>query len=406
MPLESITEVLRDSSRPTFLFGSTPPREGTTIEAAKEAAARFAQRSAVLAIDGFIVYDIKDEEGRTSLDRPFPFRKTIDSALYASFFPPVSGKQCVVYKCVSDTSQDDFRKWVDEATNDYGHIAFNLVGAASSKSNNSGISLPQAANMISNQGNAGVAFGCVAIAERHTLKGNETTNMMRKIDLGAEWFITQGVFASEPVIKLIVEYGDLCRAKGIIPKKVILTFAPCGRQKTMQFVKWLGMFVPEEAERRIFASQNPVKESIILLKELLSEILENTAGSGVPLGVNVESLSIFKEEIDAAHELFQSLQATLLNRRGSPWSVRWFDLKRKLAFTANVASVESLDQLKQVYASFDEPSPVHKRQIENGNIEAKESHSHSKALASPSQTVVFMVMAGVLGYVIGRTRNS
>jgi hypothetical protein len=28
----------------------------------------------------------------------------------------------------------------------------------------------------------------------------------------------------------------------------------------------------------------------------------------VPLGINVESLSIFKEEIDAAHTLFQQLQ--------------------------------------------------------------------------------------------------
>jgi hypothetical protein len=28
----------------------------------------------------------------------------------------------------------------------------------------------------------------------------------------------------------------------------------------------------------------------------------------VPVGINVESLSIYKEEIDAAHELFQKLQ--------------------------------------------------------------------------------------------------
>ena len=32
----------------------------------------------------------------------------------------------------------------------------------------------------------------------------------------------------------------------------------------------------------------------------------------MPLGINVESLSIFKEEIDAAHTLFQKLQV----RRG------------------------------------------------------------------------------------------
>lgn len=88
----------------------------------------------------------------------------------------------------------------------------------------------------------------------------------------------------------------------------MLTFAPCGRAKTLQFIKWLGMYVPEEAEKRIFSASNPVKESVNLLKDLLVDILQRTGGSGVPIGVNVESLSIFREEIDAAHELFQLLQ--------------------------------------------------------------------------------------------------
>jgi hypothetical protein len=43
----------------------------------------------------------------------------------------------------------------------------------------------------------------------------------------------------------------------------------------------------------------------------------------VPLGVNVESVSIVKEEIDAAHDLFQSLQKTLLDSRVHSWAVRW-----------------------------------------------------------------------------------
>ena len=40
------------------------------------------------------------------------------------------------------------------------------------------------------------------------------------MDFGAEWFITQGVYASEPISKLLNAYGDLCRSKGIVPKKV------------------------------------------------------------------------------------------------------------------------------------------------------------------------------------------
>jgi 5,10-methylenetetrahydrofolate reductase len=153
-----------------------------------------------------------------------------------------------------------------------------------------------------------VSFGCVCIPERHLSKGNEHLNMIKKIENGAEWFITQGVYSAPTVIKLLNEYGDVCKEKGITPKKIILTFAPCGRAKTMTFIKWLGMEVPAEAESRIFASSDPVKESMALLCEILAVILENTGNSGVPLGINVESLSIYREEIDAAHELFQKLQ--------------------------------------------------------------------------------------------------
>jgi hypothetical protein len=74
METVTLSDALRDSSRPVFLFGTVPPREGTTVEKAKETCAKFAARSAVLATDGFIVYDIQDEAGRTSLERPFPFR--------------------------------------------------------------------------------------------------------------------------------------------------------------------------------------------------------------------------------------------------------------------------------------------------------------------------------------------
>ncbi len=76
----------------------------------------------------------------------------------------------------------------------------------------------------------------------------------------------------------------------------------------MTFIKWLGMSVPEDTETRILNAATPVTESINILCDVLKSILANTSGCGVPIGINVESLSIFKEEIDGAHELFQKLQ--------------------------------------------------------------------------------------------------
>lgn len=71
---ETLVDVLRDQSRPVFLFGAVPPKVGTTIEKVKEICAKFVARGSVLATDGFIIYDIQNEMGRTSVERPFPFR--------------------------------------------------------------------------------------------------------------------------------------------------------------------------------------------------------------------------------------------------------------------------------------------------------------------------------------------
>lgn len=387
---ETLSDILKDPSRPVFLFGSTPPRDGTTEEKAKLTCSKFTDRSAVLATDGFIVYDIQDEEGRTEVERPFPFRKTMDAALYASYFKPLCAKECVVYKCVAEKSVEDFDLWVDTAVSKYGHTAFTLVGAPTSSREYRGPTLSEAGKRVSDRGDCD--FGCVSIAERHSTKKNEDANMFRKQRFGAEWFITQGIFDAGPLSKLLNDYGDLCRKNNAIPKKVILTFAPCGRPKTMHFIKWLGMNVPPDVEKRILESEAPVKESMVILQELLLTILEQTATSGVPLGVNVESLSIYREEIDAAHELFQKLQASLLSNRGSPWTVKWFCVRRTLSLYSARASEDSLRQLEGDAAS------LHKKFSD----ERDQKVVSRMGLMSKTTVGTLVVASAILGFLAGK----
>lgn len=352
---------LKNAARPSFFFGVTPPREGTSEEKAKEILTKFCARSAVLATDGFIVYDIQDEKGRVDTERPFPFRKTLPASWYASLFPEVAGKQCVVYKAVMEDTEEHFNSWLDISTGEHGNVAFNLVGGASSSVDYAGPSLPRAASIMKQRAPS-ADFGCVCIAERHG-KRNEALSMVNKSDWGAEWFISQGVYTPGPMIKLLNDYGELCRNRGMVPKKVVITFTPCGRAKTMTFIKWLGMLVPKEIEDRILEADSPINESVKVLCEILSTILEQTAGSGVPLGINVESLSIFREEIDAAHSLFQKLQALLLNHRGSPWAVRWFlvhEVRPSTSFE-DVAVLSASSPLKKAQSKDREVVPTSRR---------------------------------------------
>jgi hypothetical protein len=197
MASETLLDVLRDTSRPVFLLGSTPPREGTSAQKAQETCAKFTARSAVLATDGFIIYDIQDERSRIESERPFPFRKTMDPSLYASMFPALSGKQCIVYKAVTGETSEEYDEWLERACDKYDHHAFVLVGAASSKPVSittdavadssvapikQCLTLSEASKRTTARGGCG--FGSVAIPERHTSKGNENINMIRKTNQG------------------------------------------------------------------------------------------------------------------------------------------------------------------------------------------------------------------------------
>ena len=174
---EALVNNLRDPSRPCFVFGTTPPREGTSKETAIKSCQKFLARSSVLAIDGYIVYDIQDEASRTTMERPFPFKKTLSSSWYGSVMTKFSGKACVVYKSVVEESIESFDMWLDEATSTYKHRAFNLVGAASSKTKYTGPTMQEAAQRVKQKG--GCSFGCVSIPERHLSKGGEPYNMLQ-----------------------------------------------------------------------------------------------------------------------------------------------------------------------------------------------------------------------------------
>ena len=295
-----LAKALADPARPVFLAGCVPPREGTTEAQTMEIAKKFVDRARCLAADGFVVYDIQDEASRTQEKRPFPFSRTQKPEEFAALFPLLSGKGTVVYKSVGEEDERGFDAWLARAISVHGCSAFNLVGAASSSAAVS-LKVPDAAAMVLARPDA--AFGCVCIAERHLTKRSEHLNMLRKQEFGALWFISQAVYDADATVQLLQDYGELCRSRGLQPAKVVLSFAPCGRPKTMQFIKWLGIKVPPDVEARIVSKAEESKEvavaeSIAICCEALASILERSRDFGVPLGVNVESVSGFREEID------------------------------------------------------------------------------------------------------------
>jgi hypothetical protein len=92
---------------------------------------------------------------------------------------------------------------------------------------------------------------------------------------------------------------------------VIFTFTPCGRAKTMAFMKWLGISISEATARAILAAPAPIARSVEVCLDSLRAILVQPGFEDVPLGVNVESVSINRDEIDASVDLLRAVAEVL-----------------------------------------------------------------------------------------------
>jgi hypothetical protein len=294
-----------------LLYGTTPPRLGTPPEGVAAAADKLAARLQGLPLDGVVVYDIQDETGRTEAPRPFPFTGTVDPRAYARLLSERCGRPAIAYKSLGTMDEAAWNAWLGESAQRFGTQYVSIVGRPASGQ----YALPLSrAIRIAAEHPAGFSVGGVAIAERHGAQRSEAARLLAKGIQGCAYFISQTVYHAPPTQRLLRDYLRDCRGAGVDPRRLILTFAPCGREKTLAFLRWLGVNVAPETERAILGAAQPLARSIEICRDNLRRILDGAYRDAIPLGVNVESVSINRDEIDASIDLFHVLRETLEGR--------------------------------------------------------------------------------------------
>jgi 5,10-methylenetetrahydrofolate reductase len=304
---------LLDPAQTVLLYGTTPPRAGVADDAIHSAAEKLAARIRPLALDGVVVYDIQDESRRTHVPRPFSFSHTIDPRVYSRLLESLTGLPPINYQCVGTMGEAQWRPWLDETADQYGIAYLSIVGRPKSDVRPA-LPLSQAIRIAANHAHH-FNVGAVVIAERHGVERSEAARMLAKGIEGCSYFISQTVYHAHQTVRLLRDYLRDCRGAGVEPRRIVLTFAPCGREKTLAFVRWLGVNVPAETEHTIFSAMNPIAKSIEICRDNLREILDQDYFGAIPLGVNVESVSINRDEIDATVDLFHALAEVLRERQ-------------------------------------------------------------------------------------------
>jgi hypothetical protein len=294
-----------DRARLPITYGITPPKRTTPPERRVEIAARQTARISELPIDALVVYDLQDESSRTDAVRPFPFVECIDPADYA--FGDLSGvpHRKVVYRSVSKQSPEEIAAFFERVDREGGAAV--LVGAPS-RNAPVRLGLREAYEMRKTLAPT-LALGGVTIAERHEKSRTEHLRVLSKVDLGCSFLVSQAVYSVTDSKDLLSDLYYRCLDEGREPPVVLVTLSPCGSAKTLEFMRWLGVDVPYWLENELLHAKDILRASVEASLSAFEELLEFARGKGIPLGCNVESVSLRREEIDASVEMVRRVAA-------------------------------------------------------------------------------------------------
>ena len=290
-----------------LLFALTPPRRATSPEQSQEIADVTIKRLQALDLDGLVLYDIDDESDRNPEERPFPFLPTMDPAEYLSRHLNDWNIPVVVYRAVGKYVEPQLRSWLGAQEPD--RVLSVFVGSPS-RDKPVATSLRRA-QALRSQVRPDLLLGGVAIPERHTRNGDEHLRLLAKQAAGCTFFVTQVVYDLNAAKNLVSDYRYECAARGQDPVPIVFTFSVCGSMKTLEFLRWLGVDVPRWIQNELRHADDTLDASFEQALATALSLIAFCRRLGVPFGLNVESVSIRRTEIELSVNLAARLQAEL-----------------------------------------------------------------------------------------------
>jgi hypothetical protein len=279
-----------------LLYGITPPKDQTEPQRVIEIAEKTLARLQNLDIDALVVYDVQDESARTDEERPFPFLKALDPFNFAIEHLQSLDLPKIIYRPAGKFTKEELSVWV----NDVVSHGFSPVFVGVPAPDFIPMTTLGEAYEIWRQYQDTSVIGAVMIPERHAVLNDEQSRMLDKMSSGVSYFISQCVFNVD-YAKQVIEDLEIATAslEQELPT-VIFTLTACGSKKTLHFMEWLGIHIPDTLKEELLASENILARSVEVCLEIADELIKYCSEKNIPFGFNIESVAIRKEEIEAS----------------------------------------------------------------------------------------------------------
>lgn len=302
-----ITKIKKKESG-VLLYGITPPKAQTPHEKVREIAQKNLDRLCCFDIDALVVYDVQDESARTTEERPFPFASALDPFEYASQYLQRLAVPKIIYRPAGKFTREELSQWLRDLKS---HGFYPVFVGLPAPDYVVKTSLKEAYEIWREEHGDHSVIGAVTIPERHAILKDEDVRILDKVDCGVSYFISQCIFNVEFTKQTLEALMAACQSKKQELPTIIFTLTICGSAKTLQFMEWLGIHIPENIKEELKVSTNAVARSVEIAIEIAKDLIQYCTERSIPFGFNVESVAIRKEEIDASLELLNTISELL-----------------------------------------------------------------------------------------------
>ncbi|PTQ96697.1 5,10-methylenetetrahydrofolate reductase [Mucilaginibacter yixingensis] len=302
---------IKSGASGVLIYGITPPKSETSPERVAEIAQRTMARLIPLDIDALIVYDVQDESARTAEERPFPFLKALDPFTFASEYLQELEIPKIIYRPAGKFSQSELTNWLDELQQRNFYPVFVGIPAPDYPVKTS---LPEAYQLWRRH-EATSVLGAVTIPERHEVLKDEDKRILDKVSCGVSYFISQCVFNVAYAKQVIEDLCQSCTKENIKFPTIVFTLTACGSPKTLMFMEWLGIHIPENLKQELLQAENMLEKSVNVCLDIAQELTAFCAEKSIPFGFNIESVAIRKDEIEASIYIVNEI-AAMLDQQG------------------------------------------------------------------------------------------
>lgn len=303
---------IRQKQSGVLLYGITPPKALTAPEKVAEIAQKSLTILATLDIDALVVYDVQDESARTSEERPFPFTNALDPFEYSSQYLTPLALPKIIYRPAGKFSKEELTSWLNGLKQ---HGFYPVFVGLPSPDYVVKTSLPEAYKIWRDEHGDHSVIGAVTIPERHAILKDEDVRILDKVSCGVSYFISQCIFNVEYTKQTLEALTKTCSAKNQQIPTIIFTLTICGSVKTLQFMEWLGIHVPDDIKQDLQTCENPAARSVEIAVATAKELINFCQENSIPFGFNVESVATRKNEVDASLELLSTI-GNLLKAKG------------------------------------------------------------------------------------------